>query len=239
MTTYASLLTAVLLAVNAVQAATTTCKKYEAGTLITGPFYDINGNDVGYKPYAFNERMEVAYYKSSINPHKNITVEFQLCQPNYAQWTKPADYVYGRFYVPSINKCLAVTNPSGAPPYYVAAKPCIPEKDMSTKASIPFNFFAPVSEQWNNYFWTGGSIPSKNVWQGPEPLASECKGRFAVNATDVKDGWNNQGGWGEPNPSASSTELNRVHVYCSTKNGYGITADNVFRMDDGSHLFGR
>ncbi|KAG8695333.1 hypothetical protein FRC09_009218, partial [Ceratobasidium sp. 395] len=110
--------------------------------------------------------------------------------------------------------------------------------EMNTKKSIPFNFFAPVSEQWNNYFWTGGSIPGKKIYQGPEPFASNCRGRFSVNGTNLQHG-HNYGDDGPPSVSDSYKEMNRIHMYCAVnKKGQLVTAETVFRIDDGTHIFG-
>ncbi|KAG8752101.1 hypothetical protein FRC12_012120 [Ceratobasidium sp. 428] len=232
MTIYASLLTAALLAVGSVRAETT-CTKYESGVLITGPFYDKTGTkQVGLKPYAFNSRQELAYYKSGNHP--NITVEFQWCDPAYSETGTRFLNAYGRFYIPALDKCLAVTNPSGAPPYIVAAKPCIPAKDMNTTASIPFNFYTPVSEggdDWNNYFWTGASKPEKHIYQGVGSDAERCYGSYFVNATNLQHG-HNYGDDGEPSVSSSSQELNRIHLYCPKHNSAGGIAESVtnFRM---------
>ncbi|KAG9106066.1 hypothetical protein FRC07_008973, partial [Ceratobasidium sp. 392] len=127
-------------------------------------------------------------------------------------------------------------NPSGPPPYYVAAKPCIPEKDMSTTASIPFNFYAPVADgglDWNNYAWSGGTIPDKQVYHGVEPYAKNCYGMYTVNATNLQHG-HNYGDNGQPSVSGSDKELNRIHLNCPDEKGQVITSYTVFRMDDGS-----
>lgn len=102
---------------------------------------------------------------------------------------------------------------------------------MNTAKSIPFNFFAPKSDDWNNYFWTGATIPSKKVYQGPEPYASNCRGRFSVNATNLQHG-HNYGDSGEPSTFVNNT----IQLYCAVKDGILRTAETVFRLDDGSHI---
>lgn len=107
---------------------------------------------------------------------------------------------------------LSTQNPSGAVPYYVISKPCPALKDMASIASIPFNF---VGYQFDeiNYQWYGATIPSRNKYQGLEPDATNCQGSYQVNATDAIYG-HTYTGYAEPSTSGSSSELNRVHLYC-------------------------
>ncbi|KAF8598293.1 hypothetical protein BDV93DRAFT_561450 [Ceratobasidium sp. AG-I] len=212
----ASLFTA-LLAFTAVQAATPKCTTLESGALSTNNFHDAASNVIR-RLYAFNSRNEVAYYKTGTRP--KIMVQFQTCTPNYAQVPIQPDgfsRYFGRFYLPSSGQCLAVSNPSGALPYYLVSKPCPALKDMASQNSIPFNFVGYQNDEIN-YQWYGATIPSKKKYQGPKPGATNCQGSYNVNATDAVNG-HKYPGFGEPSTSGSSTELNRVRFYCPRAKG--------------------
>ena len=83
---------------------------------------------------------------------------------------------------------------------------------MASQSSIPFNFVAYSNDELN-YQWYGATIPSKMKYQGPEPGATNCEGSYNVNATDPVYG-HKYVGFAEPSTSTSSSELNRVHLYC-------------------------
>ncbi|KAG9085887.1 hypothetical protein FS749_004040 [Ceratobasidium sp. UAMH 11750] len=96
-------------------ASKTKCTTIRSGPLSTNEFADASKNIV-IKPYYFNGHGEVAY---SSYPSAQINAEFQTCTPNYAQEPNVSqdDVLYGRFLLLGTNNCLAVTNPSGNPPY--------------------------------------------------------------------------------------------------------------------------
>ncbi|KAG9122040.1 hypothetical protein FRC07_001736 [Ceratobasidium sp. 392] len=215
----ATVLLAALVASSSAQAATPKCTTLETGNLWTNTFRDASENEIR-RRYAFNSRNEVAYFKTGTKPP--IAVEFQVpAQPdNFGRY-------YGRFYITKTKQCLAVSNPKGAPPYYVASKPCPAPNDIATDASIPFNFIGYQNDEIN-YQWYGATIPSKQKYQGPEPGATNCQGSYAVNATDVIKG-HKQPGRGEPSTSSSKDEMNRIHLYCpKDKSGNYVSAFNTF-----------
>ncbi|KAG8726541.1 hypothetical protein FRC12_023301 [Ceratobasidium sp. 428] len=220
-----SVLAAAFIALGSVQAATSTCKTLETGALWTNTFQDTSGNEIR-RPYAFNSKNEVAYYKTGTRPP--IVVEFQTCNPNYAQVSVQPDNLgryFGRFRISNTNQCLAVSNPSGAPPYYVTSKPCPAPADIATKAFTAFNFVGYQNDEIN-YQWYGATIPSKKKYQGPEPGATNCQGSYSVNATGPA-GQHNYPGLGEP--STLRGEDYRVHLYCPKgKGGKYVSAFNNF-----------
>ncbi|KAG9077837.1 hypothetical protein FRC06_008680 [Ceratobasidium sp. 370] len=183
-----------------------------------------------FRPYAFNYRGELSYYHAT--KHDLINAELQTCTPNYAGEPNGANdnQRFGRVYFPSSKTCLAVTNPTGNPPYYVASKPCLNSTngEMKTDRSIPFNFIADASGGNVDFRWLGGTIPSKGVCQGPNPPAQYCFGQYFVNSTNLQHGFNFDGP-GEPNTSGSTAEAYRTHLYCNEKKGgNGSTGFNSF-----------
>ncbi|KAG8739080.1 hypothetical protein FRC10_006157 [Ceratobasidium sp. 414] len=223
----AVLFSAMLLSLGYVDATSkAACTKRYSGEFITNQFEDSKGNLV-FKPYYFNSHGEVAYDAGNPEKHDKIIAEFQTCTPNYAQEPNKKDdeVVYGRFYVPKLNKCLAVTNPSGNPPYYLSTKPCPSAQDMATKNSIPFNFVSDETGGEVDMRWLGGTIPSKKIYQGPNPPAKYCYGQYYVNATNLQSGYNFPY-LGQPN--AGSVDDYRIHLYCGFRgNGKG-TGFNSF-----------
>lgn len=97
---------------------------------------------------------------------------------------------------------------------------------MTTKASIPFNFVSDESGGEFDMRWSGGTIPSKSIYQGPNPPAQYCVGQYFVNAT------NNIISTGEPATSGSSAEKRRVHLFCPNQDGQGSTSYNSFTVLD-------
>ncbi|QRV82167.1 hypothetical protein RhiJN_10182 [Ceratobasidium sp. AG-Ba] len=220
--TVAALLSVVLLNLGSTHAAPTpntssnssaTCKTVyggnNGGTLTTNQFADANGNLV-FKPYYFNKNGEVAFDSTTSDSHSEIKAVFQTCTPNYAQESngEDDDELYGRFFIPSLNKCLAVTNPSGPAPYFLGTADCPSADDMTQRASIPFNFVADGSGGEVDMRWLGGSIPSGDIYQAG---SSGCYGQLFVNATNLQHGYGFDG-LGQPNTNPS--EDNRVHLYC-------------------------
>ncbi|KAG9098039.1 hypothetical protein FS749_004873 [Ceratobasidium sp. UAMH 11750] len=205
------------------------CTTIRSGPLSTNEFADASKNTV-IKPYFFNGHGEVAYSSNSQNPQ--INAEFQTCTPNYAQEPNVSqdDVLYGRFLLSGTNNCLAVTNPSGNPPYYVGSKPCPTAQEMTTKKSIPFNFVWDGTGGEIDMRWSGGTIPSKKIYQGPNPPAQYCSGQYFVNATNLEAGYNFPY-LGEPNTRAGGSEYHRVHLYCMYRgpNGEG-TGYNSFTL---------
>ncbi|KAG8781581.1 hypothetical protein FRC12_021736 [Ceratobasidium sp. 428] len=187
------------------------CTTIRSGPLYTNQFTDATKNSV-LKPYFFNSRNEVAYDPSG-KSHPLINAQFQNCTPNYAQEKNldEGQVLYGRFYIPSKNACLAVTNPSGSPPYYVGYQPCPSPADMSTKKSIPFNFVWDGTGGEIDMRWSGATILSKKFYQGPDPPASYCGGQYFVNATNLESGYNYPY-LGQPN--TEKQEDYRIHLYC-------------------------
>ncbi|KAG9077910.1 hypothetical protein FRC06_008634, partial [Ceratobasidium sp. 370] len=204
---------------------------------------------LGQTPYAFNYRGELSYYHAT--EHDLINAEFhvnypstpskaildtkktslhpQACTPNYAGEPNGAndDQRFGRVYFPSSKTCLAVTNPTGNPPYYVASKPCLDSADgeMKTGRSIPFNFIVDASGGNVDFRWLGGTIPFKGVYQGPDPPAQYCFGQYFVNSANLQHGFNFDG-LGEPNTFGSTAEAYRN---CNEKKGgNGSTGFNSF-----------
>ncbi|KAG8681928.1 hypothetical protein FRC09_017141 [Ceratobasidium sp. 395] len=232
MTVITTLLSAALLGLGSAQAASgSQCTTKFSGILSTNQFEDSSGKNV-FRPYALNYRGEVSYYRTT--KHDLINAEFQTCTPNYAGEPNGADddQLYGRIYIPSSKTCLAVTNPSGNPPYYLASKSCISSAsgEMKTTKSIPFNFVADGSGGDVDIRWLGGTIPSKKIYQGPSPPAQYCFGQYFVNSTNLQHGFNFDG-LGEPNTSGSTAEAYRIHLYCGNKKGgKGSTGFNSFTL---------
>ncbi|KAG8737352.1 hypothetical protein FRC10_008290 [Ceratobasidium sp. 414] len=221
------LLSVALLGLGAVCAApapgnnSTGCIAKYSGQLKTNQFENSSGNLV-FEPYYFNDAGEVAYDPTGTQ-HPPINAEFQTCSPNYAQEANDGDELYGRFYIPDVKKCLAVTNPSGSPPYFLSAKPC--PSDTAGKDSIPFNFIADGSGGDVDIRWLGGTIPSKSVYQGG---ASACGGQFFVNSTNLQHGYDFDG-LGQPN--TEKADGYRVHLYCNHPEGkQGGTGFNSFTV---------
>jgi hypothetical protein len=105
---------------------------------------------------------------------------------------------------------------------------------MTKKASIPFNFVSDISGGEFDIRWSGGTIPSKSIYQGPNPPAKYCFGQYFVNSTNLQLG-HDFNGLGEPVTSADSAELYRVHLYChEKKDGKGSTSFNSFTVLDPS-----
>ncbi|KAG8737357.1 hypothetical protein FRC10_008295 [Ceratobasidium sp. 414] len=225
MTPLVALLSVVLLSLSSTNATTPQCTTIRSGPLSTNDFADASGNIV-IKPYYFNSRGQVAYNPRSKFPI--INAQFQNCTPNYAREGNldEGQELYGRFYIPSKKACLAVTNPSGNPPYYVGYKSCPTPADMATKKSIPFNFVWDGTGGEIDIRWSGATIPSKRIWQGPNPPAKYCRGQYFVNATDLKSGHNV---FGLGQPDTSSKDEFRVHLYCP-ETGHGGTAYNSFTL---------
>ncbi|KAG8784476.1 hypothetical protein FRC12_018646 [Ceratobasidium sp. 428] len=225
MTIITTLLSIVLLSLSYANAAQkAACTKRYSGVFTTNQFENSKG-DLVFEPYYFNSRGEIAYDPKK--KHDRIIAEFQTCTPNYAQEPNKDDdqIIYGRFYVPKLKKCLAVTNPSANPPYYLSTKPCPSAKDMATKKSMPFNFASDESGGEVDMRWLGGTIPSKKVYQGPSSYAKYCHGQYFVNATNLQDGYNHPY-LGQPN--SNSKDDYRIHLYCPFRaNGKG-TGYNSF-----------
>ncbi|KAG8714083.1 hypothetical protein FRC09_018014 [Ceratobasidium sp. 395] len=205
-----------------------TCIRRYGGRFTTSGFVPKGGQDLIFPPYYFNSKGEVAYDKKNPSGHPPIYADFQTCSPNYAQEPNPGPntdgVVYGRFYVPSLKKCLAVTNASGKPPYFLGTAPCPSAKDMSTKKSIPFNFVSDETGGEVDIRWLGGTIPKKKVYQGPNPPAKWCYGQYYVNATNPEYGYNYPY-LGEPNTQA--LDNSRIHLYCyhtGVNTGTGFTS---------------
>ncbi|QRV82147.1 hypothetical protein RhiJN_10162 [Ceratobasidium sp. AG-Ba] len=191
------------------------CIRRYGGLFTTSGFVPKGEQDLVFPPYYFNSKGEIAYDKKNPSGHPPIYADFQTCTPNYAQESNPDPdtdgVVYGRFYVPSLNKCLAVTNPSGNPPYFLGTAPCPSAKDMSSKKSIPFNFVSDETGGEVDIRWLGGTILKKGIYQGPNPPAKYCHGQYYVNATNPEYGYDYPY-LGEPNTVASDNY--RVHLYC-------------------------
>ncbi|QRV82139.1 hypothetical protein RhiJN_10154 [Ceratobasidium sp. AG-Ba] len=227
------LLAAAALALGTVQAQQNpTCGAryiYE-GYLSTGFFLDKSGNQVA-KAYSFNSKKQLLYDKSAKHPH--IRAQFKVCTPNY-QGAPNGEYdqlLYGRIDLPDTKDCLAVTNPGGGAPYYLARATCpnSSKGEQYTTKGIPFNFIMNQTAG-GDIRWIGGSIPSKGVYQGPNPPASYCQGEYFVNATNLQHGYNYDG-YGEPNTSASDGY--RVRLYCNKKkdgSGTGFSTLNLVGM---------
>ncbi|KAG8737278.1 hypothetical protein FRC10_008383 [Ceratobasidium sp. 414] len=204
------------------------CTTIRSGPLSTNQFGDASGNPA-IKPYYFNAHGEAAYNSNSQNTQ--INAEFQTCTPNYAQEPNGSDdeVLYGRFLLSGTGNCLAVTNPSDNPPYYVSSKPCPTAQQMTTKASIPYNFVWDGTGGEIDMRWLGGTIPSKQIYQGPNPPAKYCFGQYFVNATNLQYGYDYPY-LGEPNTIAGGTEDYRIHLYCGNQaNGEG-TGYNSFTL---------
>ncbi|KAG9119222.1 hypothetical protein FRC07_005839 [Ceratobasidium sp. 392] len=215
----ASLISVALLALGVVHGAPTpsinssgTCTTKYSGQLKTNQFADSNGNLV-FKPYYFNDAGEVAFDPSGAQ-HPPITAQFQTCSPNYAQEpnNNDDDELYGRFYIPDLQKCLAVTDASGSSPYFLGTQEC--PSDVTGQDSVPFNFVADGSGGDVDIRWLGSTIPSKNQYQGG---ASACQGQFFVNATNLQHGYNFDG-LGQPN--TDQADGYRVHLYCNQGTGF-------------------
>ncbi|KAG8739072.1 hypothetical protein FRC10_006149 [Ceratobasidium sp. 414] len=196
------------------------------------PLQTLNASRIVFRPYAFNYRGELSYYCTT--KHGLVNAEFQTCTPNYAGEPNGAndDQPYGRVYIPSGKTCLAVANPTGNPPYYVTSKPYLNSAngEMKTDKSIPFNFVADASGGDVDFRWLGGTIPSKKIYQGPDPPAQYCFGQYFVNSTNLQHGFNFNG-LGEPNTSGSTAEAYRIHLYCNEKQGgEGSTGFNNFAL---------
>ncbi|KAG8753426.1 hypothetical protein FRC12_011550 [Ceratobasidium sp. 428] len=195
------------------------CIRRYGGLFTTSGFEPKNGTDLVFPPYYFNSKGEIAYDQKNPSGHPPIYADFQTCTPNYAKEPNPGPstegIAYGRFYVPSLKKCLAVTNPSGNPPYFLATAPCPSAADMATKKSIPFNFLTDEREDTFESRWIGGTIPSKKIYQGPDPPAKYCEGQYYVDATSPQ-GNNNEPYLGEPRTGASDDY--RVHLLCPYSN---------------------
>ncbi|QRV82166.1 hypothetical protein RhiJN_10181 [Ceratobasidium sp. AG-Ba] len=183
------------------------------GGLLTTDPYGRNATDENptAHPYYFNKAGFLAFDPTGAS-HAPIRAFFQTCTPNWAQ--NPNDeaeqpQLFGRFYIPSMKKCLAVTNPSGNAPYYVSTANCPTPEEMTTKASIPFNFMAATDDSVDMR-WVGNTIPSKNIWQSG---CSKYNGQIFVNATVLGSGWNTDS-VGQPNTIPGGTEDYRVHLYC-------------------------
>ncbi|KAG9102906.1 hypothetical protein FRC06_000825 [Ceratobasidium sp. 370] len=222
-----TILLSVLLGFGHVNAASkAACTKRYSGEFTTNQFENSKG-DLVFEPYYFNSHNEVAYDSKKPEKHDRIIAEFQTCTPNYAQEPNKNDdeVVYGRFYIPKLNRCLAVTNPSSHPPYYLSTKPCPSAQDMATKDSIPFNFVSDESGGEVDMRWLGGTIPSKKIYQGPNPPAKYCYGQYFVNATNLQSGYNFPY-LGQPNTNGGDDY--RIHLYCGNRaNGKG-TGFNSF-----------
>ncbi|KAG8716859.1 hypothetical protein FRC08_008651 [Ceratobasidium sp. 394] len=188
------------------------CTKRYSGEFTTNQFQDTKG-DLVFKPYYFNSHNQVAYDAKNPEKHDKIIAEFQTCTPNYAQELNKNDddVVYGRFYIPKLKKCLAVTDPSSNPPYYLGVSPCPSAQDMTTKASIPFNFVSDETGGEVDMRWLGGTIPSKKIYQGPNPPAKYCYGQYYVNSTNLQYGYNFPY-LGQPN--TRSADDYRIRLYC-------------------------
>ena len=107
---------------------------------------------------------------------------------------------------------------------------------MSTQDSIPFNFVSDESGGDFDIRWSGGTIPSKSVFQGPNPPAQFCSGQYFVNSTNLQNG-HDFNGLGEPVTSDAGDELNRVHLYCNNKqDGQGSTSFNSFTVIDAASV---
>ncbi|KAG8752577.1 hypothetical protein FRC12_011883 [Ceratobasidium sp. 428] len=198
------------------------CTTKYSGEFDTNQYEDPSGNLV-FKRYYFNNMGEVAFNPSDAS-QPTIIAAFQVCTNNYAQVSNGVngDQEYGRFYIDSLKKCLAVTNPSGSPPYFLSTQPCPNDADMTGEASIPFNFVADGSGGDVDMRWIGGTIPSKNQFQGG---ASACQGQFFVNSTNLQG----QGdALGQPNTEQSDDY--RVHLYCNRPQGGQATGYNSFTV---------
>ncbi|KAG8709314.1 hypothetical protein FRC09_000740 [Ceratobasidium sp. 395] len=238
MTGVTQILSVVLLGLSAVSGTPTpntrsdaTCTRRYGGKFTTSGYVPKGGDDYIFPPYYFNSKGEIAYDPKNPSGHPDIIADFQTCTPNYAQEPNPDPnddgIVYGRFYIPSLDKCLAVTNPSGKPPYFLGTAPCPSAADMSTKKSIPFNFVSDETGGEVDMRWVGGTIPGKKQYQGPSPPANYCGGQYYVKA---KKAPGNHGGYstlGEP--ETSSSDDYRVHLYCPfTDNSGKGTGRNSF-----------
>ena len=102
---------------------------------------------------------------------------------------------------------------------------------MTTKDSIPFNFVSDESGGEFDIRWSGGTIPSKSIYQGPNASAKYCYGQYFVNSTNIEHG-HDFNGLGEPVTSDTSNELNRVHLYCHNKKGGKGSGFNSFTVID-------
>ncbi|QRV82146.1 hypothetical protein RhiJN_10161 [Ceratobasidium sp. AG-Ba] len=205
---------------------TAACVKRYGGHFTSSGYIPLDGDDYVFPPYYFNSKGEIAYDKANPSGHPPIYADFQAseirastCTPNYAQEPNPGPktdgIVYGRFYVPSLNKCLAVTNSNGKPPYFLGTAPCPSAKDMATEKSIPFNFVSDETGGEVDMRWVGGTVPRKGIYQGGSSASQYCHGQYYVNATNPADGYNVPY-LGEPNTDASDNY--RVHLYCPFTN---------------------
>ncbi|KAG9118450.1 hypothetical protein FRC07_007033 [Ceratobasidium sp. 392] len=232
MTVFWGFLSIILLGFGSIHAAAAPaaqCTTIRSGPLYTNQFADKSGNVVYGKPYYFNPENEIAYDPSG-KSHPKIQAQFQNCTPNYAQEKNldEGQLIYGRFYIPSKNACLAVTNPSGNPPYYVGYKTCPSPADMATTKSIPFNFVWDGTGGEIDMRWSGATVPSKKSYQGPNPPAEYCVGQYFVNATNLQYGYNHPY-LGQPN-TASGDDY-RIHLYCMYKDDKGNgTGYNSFTL---------
>ncbi|KAG9084130.1 hypothetical protein FRC07_013707 [Ceratobasidium sp. 392] len=196
------------------------CVKRYYGTFITSEFEN-SKNETVFMPYYFNKGGYIAYDAKNPTGHPKIKAEFQTCTPNYSGGSNKKDgyLFYGRFYIPKLNKCIAVTNPSSKPPYFLSTAPCPSAADMATKKSIPFNFISNEDAGIVDMRWIGGTIKSKKIYQGPDPPARFCGGEYFANATNLQYGYNTLG-LGQPN--TDKLDDYRVHLYCPDRgNGKG------------------
>ncbi|KAG8766773.1 hypothetical protein FRC12_006666 [Ceratobasidium sp. 428] len=230
--TVATLFSIVLLGLGVVRGAPTpstnssgVCTTKYTGKLATNPFGDSSGGNVMSKLYYFNKEGEVAFDPSGTS-YPPIIATFQVCTSNYAgvPGGVDGDQEYGRFYIDSLKKCLAVTNPSGSPPYFLGTQPCPSDADMASEASIPSNFVADGSGGEVDMRWIGDTIPSKNQFQNG---ASACQGELFVDSTNLQHGYNYDG-LGQPNTNQSDDY--RVHLYCNRQQGGQATGYNSFTV---------
>ncbi|KIM84460.1 hypothetical protein PILCRDRAFT_818024 [Piloderma croceum F 1598] len=107
-----------------------------------------------FKSFALNSKGQVAYIGDAKNPMK---VEFQECQS--LEVGEPHDtQKSGRIYVPSKNKCIAITNQQNAVgPYYTSLDTCNTEYPQRWVLNTANN---------NAIYWSGDSDEEGTILQG-------------------------------------------------------------------------
>ncbi|KAB5593211.1 putative effector protein [Ceratobasidium theobromae] len=131
---------------------TETCTKRTSGYL-TGK---------GGQKFAISKDGKHVVYAGSSSTSSGLEVEFQECNPNFTQWSKPGNGPHvGHIYVPAVGKCLHVPSYEAGNTYSLLLDKCYYSHDSS-------QFALYFMQDGSNYYWSGATTSDGSSIQGKE-----------------------------------------------------------------------